>query len=95
MANEKHAYITVNGDPRTRKGSNPSGYIVNSGHWPKNFRDLKAAVLWAMKKGYVVHMVGPKAASGVGRYDPFEFHMAQEAAVAAMSAPVEEEEVEV
>lgn len=69
MAIVQHAYITVQGDVNSRKMYDPSGYVVMSPRGFKNFRNsdpskhdgLKAAVLWAVKKGYTVHLVKPEA----------------------------------
>lgn len=94
MANERTAYVTMQGNVHSRTMYEPSGYQISTpGAFPKTFRTLAAAVLYGVRKGYKVHLVKPEAKSvGIAAKNALlnaMFAEALEAAEAAIAAPVE------
>lgn len=91
--NELHAYVSPQGNVFSRKVSDPSGYMVSTPKaFPKTFRNLDAAVLFAVKQGCKVHLTLPLKKTGQAALLQAKFNESLVRADLALSAVAVEQE---
>lgn len=84
---ELHAFVAPQGNVFSRKAHDPSGYQVSTPKaFPKTFRTLNAAVLFAVKQGCKVSLVKPLKPSGQAAWLETQFNQSLEQAALTIEA---------
>jgi hypothetical protein len=92
---ELHAYVAPQGNVFSRKAHDPSGYQVSTPKaFPKTFRNLDAAVLFAVKQGCKVHLVQSLKPTGQSTWLETKFNQSLNNAALALelAAAAQQEE---
>jgi len=83
------AFITIQGNPNSRKLYDPSGYTLFAPCGTKTYRTLYDAVLFGTRKGYTMHYTRPVKSNEVSeKAAARRFNDAVVRAQAAKNAPV-------